>query len=559
MLLCFCESMNEYISQITQYMSEGVPIKQIGTLLGLNPSTVRHYIKRHNIVDNRQSIKTERGRTLSDKIKALIETGELDREIVARLGCDYRDIHVVKGELGLIRKHTSTETYDGILNEHGPEIIRLYVEELISTEQLATQFNITGKRIRHYLVQNGIATQPSVKIPLAAYKALTNQNWLLEQQRLDKQYKQLGAMLNVNESTVAMYFRRSGVNLTTPLHEKVVILQDKTALQQLYVSHSITDIAELLGVSHPIVAEAFDRLGIERDQMVSRSKGELQVVAYLKSILPIETQIVESCRDKLLSRKELDIYVPAYHIAIEFCGIYWHSEKFKPTDYHLSKLNEASEAGIRLITLFEDEWTTKGNVVKQKIAHIFGIGAKDRIYARKCQVIHLDSTDLALRELYENNHIQGHIPCSINYGLVAPNGQLVAAVSFKRHKQDRYDLVRFATNKQVVGGFSKLISHFKTNHVWREIFTYADKRWSAATNVYCKNGFELVHETKPAYWYVDSKTKTRQHRMAFQRKNLPKKLKVFDSSLTEHENANNNGYLKIFDCGHYKYAMYNHL
>jgi len=57
----------------------------------------------------------------------------------------------------------------------------------------------------------------------------------------------------------------------------------------------------------------------------------------------------------LLGNLELDIYIESEKLAIEYCGIYWHSEKFKDKNYHINKLKRCEEIGIRLITIFEDE------------------------------------------------------------------------------------------------------------------------------------------------------------------------------------------------------------
>lgn len=53
---------------------------------------------------------------------------------------------------------------------------------------------------------------------------------------------------------------------------------------------------------------------------------------------------------------ELDIYIPSLKIGIEFCGLYWHSSKFSSSERHINKLDRCTRKGIRLLTIFEDEW-----------------------------------------------------------------------------------------------------------------------------------------------------------------------------------------------------------
>ena len=50
----------------------------------------------------------------------------------------------------------------------------------------------------------------------------------------------------------------------------------------------------------------------------------------------------------------------AKEIAVEFDGMYWHSEENKPQNYHLNKTNLCEAKGIQLVHIFEkNEWLYK--------------------------------------------------------------------------------------------------------------------------------------------------------------------------------------------------------
>ena len=72
---------------------------------------------------------------------------------------------------------------------------------------------------------------------------------------------------------------------------------------------------------------------------------------------------------------------------------------------------------------------------------------------------------------------------------------------FFKRKDNIYELNRFATNCNVIGGFSKLLKYFQRNYKWHEIVSFADRRWSEG-GVYEKSGFELEQINKPDYSYV---------------------------------------------------------
>jgi len=81
------------------------------------------------------------------------------------------------------------------------------------------------------------------------------------------------------------------------------------------------------------------------------STYEIEIKNFLKS-KNIEYEINDR---KILKGKEIDIYIPEYNLAIEFNGLYWHSEIYKDKNYHLNKTEECLKNNIQLIHIFEDE------------------------------------------------------------------------------------------------------------------------------------------------------------------------------------------------------------
>jgi len=114
-----------------------------------------------------------------------------------------------------------------------------------------------------------------------------------------------------------------------------------------------------------------------------------------------------------------------------------------------------------------------------------------------------------------------------------------------------YELSRFCSNSNyhIQGIASKLLSHFKRNYEWKEIYSYADRRWSQG-NVYDKIGFELSHITKPNYFYIGGGI-DRIHR--FNLRKRPDEPK----DIPEWVLRQGEGYHRIWDCGHYKFIMIN--
>ncbi len=286
------------------------------------------------------------------------------------------------------------------------------------------------------------------------------------------------------------------------------------------------------------------------------SNNEKEIVGYIKTLIS-NIDFIENDRN-VLNGMELDVYIPDKKLAVEYNGLYWHSENGggKDKNYHLNKTKMCESKGIRLIHIFEDEWVYNSDIIKNKLKYIIGDINQNVIYARKCKVDVIDDCELFLSE----NHIQGNCPSSIKLGAYY-NNLLVAVMTFGKKrkslggfkgKKNEYELIRFATNQRIVGIASKLLNFFIKSYNPTKIITYADKRYSVG-NLYKVLGFTKIKDTKPNYWYFEVGNDIRWHRYGFAKHTLSKKLKNYDPSLSEWENMKNNGYDRIWDCGHEKY------
>ena len=97
-----------------------------------------------------------------------------------------------------------------------------------------------------------------------------------------------------------------------------------------------------------------------------------------------------------------------------------------------------------------------------------------------------------------------------------------------------------------------MLEHFKRNHEWNEIITFADLRWSEG-ELYEKCGFRLNKILKPDYCYIEGKN--RIHKFNYRHSNLKNKLVNYIPNLSEKENCINNKISKIWDCGKYKFCL----
>lgn len=295
------------------------------------------------------------------------------------------------------------------------------------------------------------------------------------------------------------------------------------------------------------IEKIYEYKDLSRDKQTSFFERE--ILEYIYSIY--KGEITDRNRS-IIAPKELDIFIPEKKVAIEFNGLYWHSEIFVEKDYHFNKTQECNKKGIRLLHIFEDEWIFKKDICKSLIASALGV-YKEKIYAREC-IIKSISSSIA-KEFLNQNHIQGYIKSKYNFGLFY-NDNLIQVISIgqSRFKKDETELLRMATllNTQVIGGFSKLLNYAMKYLSISELYSYIDKRLFNGKG-YESCGFKKISESKPSYFYI--KGMKRENRMKYQKHKLKNLFENFDENLTEKENMLNNGYHLIYDSGTIKVRL----
>jgi hypothetical protein len=311
---------------------------------------------------------------------------------------------------------------------------------------------------------------------------------------------------------------------------------------------SIQEIADELGIQHSTLYVRLRKHNITPIRHFDNtSKAQLEVYNYIQSIY---SNLIEQNTRSIIPPLELDIWIPDKNIAIEYCGLYWHSElSGKDKKYHLNKMKLCNEKGIRLITIFEDEWINKQDICKERLKHILGI-SNTICYARQTSIREITNNEYI--NFINTYHIQGYVASPIKLGAWY-NGDLIAVMAIgKRRKSmgtvsvsNSYELLRFASKGNIPGIASKLFTYFKKKYNPIEVTSYCDLRWGTG-NLYKQIGFTYTHTSNPNYWYMKD-YKKREYRFMYRKDILVKE--GYDNTLTEFEIMKIKGYDRIWDCG----------
>lgn len=233
------------------------------------------------------------------------------------------------------------------------------------------------------------------------------------------------------------------------------------------------------------------------------SKQEQAVLAWIQQYYITATKF--KFPERKTRPKEIDVFIPELKLGIEFCGLRFHQENDldenkADENKHYKKMLEANKLGIRLITIFGDEWETREQQIKNFLLSTIGKN-EYKIGARECEV-RLISKNLC-DEFMEANHIQGKDNSFVSFGLFH-DGDIVGAVTGGTHPQRHtkgdkslyLNRLAFKANTTVMGGASRLmgaLAEYSRNNGFEYIKSWSDNRWSVG-NVYKELGFVFESE-----------------------------------------------------------------
>ena len=281
---------------------------------------------------------------------------------------------------------------------------------------------------------------------------------------------------------------------------------------------------------------------------------QIEVLNFIKE--NYDGEIVSNIKN-IINPYEIDIYLPNLKLGFEFNGVFWHSNKFKNKEYHLNKYKKSVDNGIKLCTIWEDDWTLKRKICESFILN--KISKSNRLMARKTLIREIDYN--TSREFLDRNHLQGDCKSSKRVGLYYGD-DLVTLMTFSKLRlpfnsknsdnKDVWELTRFCNkiNTSVVGGASKLLKYFVKIYKPIEIQTYSDNLISDGV-LYEKLGFEYKWTSNPGYWYVVNNI--RSHRFNWRKSKLVKD--GYDVNKTGEEIMAELGYWRIYNAGNKKWVL----
>jgi len=315
--------------------------------------------------------------------------------------------------------------------------------------------------------------------------------------------------------------------------EKITLSKIELGITRLLDGKTARQVSKETGYSYTHVIKLLNRSELSDDQVKSLLYSGEKGSSLDKAVSDILRRITDEIPvvDKKLegSKYRPDFLLPYSKVIIEADGLYYHREELVGKNYHRDKRTEYETLGYRSLFLREDEILTRPSAVESVIRNALGLST--RFYARNTRVEEIDAS------FFSSNHLmgKGRGRC---IGLLH-NGTVVAGMQLKSvSKQNNlHEISRFcsAPGVSVVGGFSKLVSHYlRENPLVKTLRTFVDLRYGTGTYL-SKLGWSLKSCNLSFCWAKGSVT---FHRMKFPG------YSGFDE-----------GYWRVWDCGQAKWEL----
>jgi hypothetical protein len=283
------------------------------------------------------------------------------------------------------------------------------------------------------------------------------------------------------------------------------------------------------------------------------SREELVVINFVKSLLEGKGVEVFTSVRNIISPLELDIYIPELKVAIEFNGIYWHSEaQGKNREYHYNKYLRCKEQGIQLIQIWEDDWRDKKVLVERLLSERL----ESNVYVSRNAFSVKGVSQKCAAQFFEKNLLNNlsfwkQSRDSIYLALLIEQGDIekiiaIMEVTPVNNSNGTMAVQRFTSTSSTELCFSILINHIVTTFSQtKKLITISDNMFPN-NFLYENNGFIPTEELPPDYMYVSGDRRRAKFEFNDFRKNWG--FMYEDGlDLTALENLNN--FNRIWDAG----------
>jgi len=234
------------------------------------------------------------------------------------------------------------------------------------------------------------------------------------------------------------------------------------------------------------------------------SKAEQELYDFIVSLGVVAHQ---SQRGLLSKRQEVDIYIPSQKLAIEYNGVYWHSEATgKDSHYHYDKYKSALSKGIELIQIWEDDWNARKQTIKRELARKlnrmdeYQTLYSDSIVQPAGSVSAHDIPSTRAQSFMLHHNIAGFVEAQQYLGLLDEADKLLGLIAYDID-DSTVTIIAHANGDTVDASFTQLLATLQEQHPAHEINIIASNDFNQSQTL-ADLGFKKESEIDPGFSYV---------------------------------------------------------
>jgi hypothetical protein len=249
-------------------------------------------------------------------------------------------------------------------------------------------------------------------------------------------------------------------------------------------------------------------------------------------------------------RKEYDIYIPSKKLAIEYHGLYWHSEE-QAEKRDFEKYQIARHRGDRLIQIYQDEWRLKPHVILRRIEFELSPCLDKHKRIKPIFEIHFKKTPPEARAFLDAHHYLGAASgcLTVIAKADARHGSAVVGVWVFMKREEGVILWHRACWHPAYKAWNphekalKLALPLLKEMGFKRIVSFSDNRFHTG-QLYEKLGFKFEEEVPPNYYYTNYTV----------RKNKTK-FRIKAGVGKEVNEATTKGWHRIWDSGKKRFSL----
>ena len=319
--------------------------------------------------------------------------------------------------------------------------------------------------------------------------------------------------------------------------------------------YGVNRVCKLDEFKQKVVDTNRERYGVDYTCLIYSGKLRGNDSSYNRSFAELlDDNGIKYEREFLLQKYSYDFKVG--ETLIEINPTATHNTHFNPygknridANYHRDKSKLAKDSGYSVIHVFD--WDDVDKVVQL-------LKFRVTAYARKCDVKVVSEIDT--NNYLDMYHLQG--TCrgqKIRLGLYHDN-QLVSLMTFGKsrfNKSCEYELLRYCSHYNVVGGAEKLFKYFVDNYKTNSVVSYCDTS-KFSGKVYDTLGFKCVKTNSPRKHWYSKKEKRHITDGLLLSQGYDRLFKENHGKGTSNEELIlARGYLPVYDCGQSTYIWRN--